>query len=365
MTRTDWWDTGNQQHYKEILLLRHTHVNEKRLRALRRLKVPDISTWQGQYRRNGAPVAGHDGARNELYEVKPDTVWGEAAGKEKLKGIDDNFNELAVSGYHRGSWYPDPPGPTVVARKQLHFQAPNYVIASFHYSLRRLVRAVQRAGAYLEIRDVVLEIERREAGLLYYMICVQLTLDFNGEERVAKKIVQRLYKALSSRASSVDAALETAFADSLAASGRDRKTRPPQPPDTLTQKVLAAIAVEEQYRIAVLDIVDELQDAVGNLARALFSRLRGLPGDRSLVCSDEVYFNNEIMGPRKARMAAQIRPLQLRPPIPIPASCRRSRPPGQGVRDGTGRRKDRARHLAGPDQSVHRARGVRQGLPVV
>ena len=103
VTRTDWWDAGNQQHYKEILLLRHTHVNEKRLRALRRLKVPDISTWQGQYRRNGAPVAGHDGARNELYEVKPDTVWGEAAGKEKLKGIDDNFNELAVSGYHRGS----------------------------------------------------------------------------------------------------------------------------------------------------------------------------------------------------------------------------------------------------------------------
>jgi hypothetical protein len=176
-----------------------------------------------------------------------------------------------------------------------------------------MIRA-RRLPTATEIRDVVLEIERRRPGLLYYMICVKLTLDFNSEDAIAKKVVQRLYKALTSSVSRQQAEIEMAFANSLAAASRDQAP-PPQPP-TLDP---GGFASSPQKRIPhpCIGCCRRTRDAVSSLGQTLFSRLRGLPGDRFLVCCDEVYFNNEIMGPRRARMAEQLRPLQLRPPIPV------------------------------------------------
>jgi hypothetical protein len=277
--------------------------------------VPDISTWQGRYQRRGAVVPGFGNERNELYEVKPDTIWGEINGKRKLQGMEENFVQLGIAGYKYGSWYPDPPGPTRIARKQIGFQHYRYVQESFRFRLDRMERSLRNIGRTLKILGVMLEIERREAGLLYYMICVQMRLDFQGEEAVAKKVVLRLYEAMTTGLIEQQAKLELEFANALAPATRDHKARPPQVPDREAEEALRVMAREEQFQIRKLNLVEELQSSVISLGNTLFSKLRGLPGERFLVCCDEVYFNNEIMNPRKIRLGNILRPLQLRPPL--------------------------------------------------
>src|SRR5262249_26989806 len=148
--------------------------------------------------RNGVPDPKKTGERSELYDVKPDNVWGEIAASEKLKGIKDNFNTLGLTGsYELGTWYPDPAGPGKTARKRIHFEHYGWVVESFKYRLRRLERAARGKGRSLKITDVVLEIERRESAILYYMVCVTMELDFDGEDAMAKKVVQRLYEAMT------------------------------------------------------------------------------------------------------------------------------------------------------------------------
>jgi len=170
VTTTNWWDVGNQHVYRLLLLKRHPDLKEKKLRDLKTLKIPDISTWQGLYLRNGQPAPGPSDKRNELYEIKPDSLWGERDGRAKIRGINDNFKELGLTGYKWGTWYPHPPGPQAIARKQIQFRHYAYVIAGFRYRIRRLESALRTIGRNLKIEQVVLEIERRELGLLYYMV---------------------------------------------------------------------------------------------------------------------------------------------------------------------------------------------------
>jgi hypothetical protein len=47
-TLEEWWDSGNRDAYKVILLQRHRNINERALRNLKTLKVPDYSTWHGK-----------------------------------------------------------------------------------------------------------------------------------------------------------------------------------------------------------------------------------------------------------------------------------------------------------------------------
>jgi hypothetical protein len=312
---TDWWDVGNQHVYRDLLLTRHPELNERKVRELKTLKVPDISTWKARYLRNGVAATGPAGQRSELYEVKPDTIWGERDGRAKLHGIDDNFRELGLTGYKWGTWYPEPPGAQVVARKEIQFRTYEYVIAGFRYRVERMIRSLRNIGRHVRIDGVVLEVERREAGLLYYMICVKLTLDFNGEDYVAKQVLRRLFEALTTGLKAEEAFRELEFAKSLQPASRARTPPGPRPPpDTQTREAIRAIESEGQFLIRALVLVPELANAIALLGNTLFSRLRGLPGQRFIVCSNEVYFRNEILGPRQQQIARQIAPLQVRPP---------------------------------------------------
>ncbi|MGZ8915769.1 MAG: hypothetical protein ACXW6K_13890 [Candidatus Binatia bacterium] len=314
-TLIHWWDVGDKEKYLKMLIKRHPNLSKAELGNLREIRIPDISTWQGLFLRQGQPAPGFDGKRSELYEVKPDNLWGENKGREKIRIINRNYHQLGLTGYKWGTWYPEPPGPLSVARKQIHFRHYAYVIASFHYRIRRMERSLRAIGRNLRVEKVVLEIERRELGLLYYMICVKMTLDFNGEEKVAKKVIQRLFEAMTTGLSEKKAKFELEFANSLEPATRDRKPQVPRPPDQHTREAIRAIESEAEFLIRALNIVPELMNAISSLGQTLFSKLRGLPGERFIVCSDEIYFRNEILGPRKRRLAGQIAPLQVRPPL--------------------------------------------------
>jgi hypothetical protein len=54
-----------------------------------------------------------------------------------------------------------------------------------------------------------------------------------------------------------------------------------------------------------------------SLGQTLFSKLRGLPGERYAVCCDETYLENEIKLPAKIRLSRLLSNLQIRPPIPV------------------------------------------------
>jgi hypothetical protein len=326
-TTEDWWDVADVGIYKALLLKRHLPgIDARKLQDLKTLRVPDISTWKGGYlRRDQVGIVAVTG-RSELYEIKPDTVWGEAAGVEKLRDINQNFADLAIRGYTFGSWYPTPPGPLAVASKQLPFGHFGYVMAGLDYRLRRMESSLKNIGLTLVVRNAVVEIERRQPGLIYYMICVHMSLDFNGEERVAKKVVQRLFEALTSGLSKEQAKIERDFANALSPAGRDRKPRMPTPPDKTTQEAIRAIEAEESFSIRAVDLVEELRDSVASLGQVLFTRLRGLPGERFLVCADQVYFDNEIMARRRMQVENQIRVLQVRPPLIVEYHVARSLP---------------------------------------
>ena len=316
-TREEWWDTGNRDHYKQLLLERHPEINQRKLRDINRLKVPDISTWKGKYQRNKIVDPTQPNDRNELYEIKPDSAWGIAAGLEKTKGMEDNFRELGLRGYKFGSWYPLPSGPQATGVKRVNFFQLPYIAESFAYRLRRMERSMAALGATLRIKDVALEIERRYSGIVYYKLCVKMKLDFNGEEAVARRVVRLLYQALTATAKQEFKLGEMEVAASYRVMGKEGKPVPQPQPDTATQKILKALDSEEQFLVEKIELVPELNTSLESLGLALFSRLRGLPGERFAVCCDETYLENEIKLPAKIHFSRLLQNTLVRPPIPV------------------------------------------------
>jgi len=316
-TKEEWWDTGNRDNYKVILLERHPEINQRKLRSIQRLKVPDMSTWKGRHQRRGIVDPSHPNDRNELYEIKPDSIWGVAAGLEKLQGMENNFRELGLRGYAFGSWYPAPPGPRATATKRVHFFQLPYIAESFAYRLRRMERAMRALGATLSITDVALQIERRYAGILFYSLCVTMTLDFSGEEAVARRVIRRLYQALTATMKEEQRLKEMEIAASYRRMDKTGKPLPIPQPDQGTQKLLDALDAEERFQVEKITLVPELEASLSSLGQALFSRLRGLPGERYVVCCDETYLENEIKLPQKVRLSKLLRNLEVRPPIPV------------------------------------------------
>jgi hypothetical protein len=318
-TKEEWWDSGNQQHYKMVLLERHKDLNEDKLRRLKTLRVPDISTWGGLYQRNGVPAQTYTNPRNEFYEVKPDSVWGVLAGAEKLRDIRQNMSELALRDYKEGIWYPHPDGPRTVARKEVPIKLMPMVWESLRYRIRRMQRSLANIGLTLNVRDIVLDVERRAPALLFYLVCIKMEIDFQGEEAIAKRIVRRLYDALTTGAERDRIAAEREFAECLKASGHNGAppSPAPLPIDEAGRRAVRAMEQEEKFGIRAKDIVEELKSSVAQLGEALFTRLRGLPGEQYIVCCDETYFYQQIFPHRYARVQNQLAPLQLRPPVPI------------------------------------------------
>jgi hypothetical protein len=319
-TREEWWDTGNRDNYKAILLERHSEINEQKLRGINKLKVPDISTWKGKYQRNKIIDPSQPDERNELYEIKPDSAWGIAAGIEKMKGMEDNFRDLGLRGYKFGSWYPAPPGNNVTARKEIPFIQLRYIAESFDYRLRRMERSMTVLGATLRIKSVMLEVERRYSGVLYYKICVKMTLDFNGAENVARRVIRRLYQGLTATLKEEQRLRELELGESYRIMDSKGKPVPePQPPPA-DQKILKGLDTEEKFLIEKITLVDELENSVRSLGQALFTRLRGLPGERFIVCCDDIYYENEIRQPAKVRLSRALQKAQVRLPIGLQAS---------------------------------------------
>lgn len=274
-TREEWWDTGNRDHYKVILLERHPEINQDKLRDLKRLKIPDISTWNGKYQRNKIVDPTQPDNRNELYEIKPDSIWGIAAGLEKLKVMEENLRYLGVRGYKFGSWYPIPPGSQATGRKRVYFFQLFYIARSFEYRLRRMERSMAALGATLRITDVAMEVERRYSGILYYKLCVRMTLDFNGEETVARRVVKLLYQALTATRKLEDRLSEMEVAASYRVMGKDGRPVPQPNPDPATREILKALDNEEQFKVEKINLIPELESSLTSLGQALFTKLRG------------------------------------------------------------------------------------------
>jgi len=314
-TLEEWWDTGNKHNYIAILLLRHKDIIEKRLRSIQPLRIPDISTWGGRYQRNKAVDPAFPDERNELYEIKPDSAWGILEGIKKTKEIEDSHRLLGLRGYKFGSWYPSPPGSRVVATKPVYFYHLQYVAESFAFRLRRIERSIHNLGATLHIKGVGLDIERRTSGLIYYKLCVTMSLDFAGEVAIAKRVVRRLYQALTASSKEERKKWELEVAASYAPMDANGKPVPEPAPDVMAQRVLKALDLEEQFLVEKIELIDELHSSLSALGQTLFSKLRGLPGDRFAVCCDETYMENEIKLPQRVRLQRLLQNLQVRPPL--------------------------------------------------
>jgi hypothetical protein len=108
--------------------------------------------------------------------------------------LDRNLVALGVTGYKFGTWYPAPPGEKAIATKVVYFYHLQYVAESFGFRLERMERSIANLGATLKIKGIGLDIERRTSGIIYYKLCVKMSLDFAGEVAMAKRVVKRLYK---------------------------------------------------------------------------------------------------------------------------------------------------------------------------
>ncbi|WP_219507175.1 hypothetical protein [Nonomuraea ceibae] len=306
----DWWDVGEIS-YAAVLSTRHKgKVTFEALRADRNLPRPDISTFNGPRVSRffsfgfttvtkappiGPPPPG--GGRSEIYEIKPRNHRGEADALQKLVDVEASYVRHRISGiYSRGTTYP------FLVVKEIPLECK--FIAVWRYLMNLWLAPLKIAIASIDI-----EVQRRHPGVLLYRICVTLDgperLTQDEADRVANFAVRMLLEVNTLGASAEAKSATKAITESLQPA--DPKATPPRQ----TSPVVAGKDLSKTPYLSIVadSIVDEMRDGLAAIRDSMYSRLIGAPGERYFLCCDEAYYANAIEGPKRARLASQIRML--------------------------------------------------------
>jgi hypothetical protein len=325
-------DTGSLEEYKKCLRFRHPlEVNQTVLARRNDLKIPDMSTWHGEYRERTMGIshlAGNkQGQRNEHYEIKPDNTVNEKRGQEKLDRISLDYGDLGLTkarlrpGYDRGAWYPpearrpSPPGrgPGVWTRK-IYFIQPLSVARSLQHKLRRWEKKLSSVlGAPLCVQGFWLDVKRPQTGLLLYKICFDLEVPDDAteafEDALAAKLVRLVYEHLLIGRAVEEQKKELAFVDTLRTL-RARSDARSTKHDPKVNAMRRALDDESKFQVTFGAMVDELRPLREQLRQVLLTRTRGIPGEIYLICCDQTYFQQEVMSVRTRILERNVRLLQ-------------------------------------------------------
>lgn len=307
----DFFDKGSLADYKTALKLRHPlEVDRRTLDARNDLKIPDISTWHGEFRERvyGVSSQAKVGNRNEHYEIKPYNTAGTDAGRKKLDNITRNNRDLLLTRvrlldetYVRGDWYPPEarPGHAKPNARRIRFKQAALAIRALQHKLQRWSAVMKSMGLQVVVMDLWIEVVRHQPGLLQYMICFEIEFDDDASEdfenAFAAKLVRLVYEHLMVGFTDEQRRKEVAYLDTLRPV-RSRSNRGRTGAQEHRVAVMNRAADQEaRYEIdTVGKIVDEIKPLVEQLRVSLATRSRGLPGDLFLISADETYFRQEI-----------------------------------------------------------------------
>jgi hypothetical protein len=319
----NFFDTGNLQDYKQLLKNRHPlEVDRNELDKRGDFKVPDISTWQGDFRERilGISVL-HDKGRNEHYEIKPDNDGGTAAGELKLARITKDNRDLTLTQklaalgldpYKRGVWYP--PEAKAFKPRKVHFTSNIVMMRGLQHKLRRWSQIMRNMGLTMQVHDIWIDVVRRRSGLLQYRICFELETDDDAtdafEDALAAKLVRVVYEYLTIGLTLAQRNDEFKFVDAL-------RRQPPLPKpgapaqDPKIPLIQAALDKEEKFEMTAKPLLTELEPLTELLRATLLTRHRAMPGDIFLVACDETYFQQEVTDVRTKLFAGRVQMLRM------------------------------------------------------
>ena len=174
------------------------------------LKIPDISTWHGEFRERiyGESIQTKVGERNELYEIKPLSDTGTHDGLKKLSEIRQNNRDLLLTRarlaepYVRGTWYPPEarPGYPKPNRRKIEFKQEVLKLRGLQHRLERWSAIMKSMGLHVVVKDLWIDVARQHPGLLQYLICFEIEFDDDASEdfknAFAAKLVRVVYEYL-------------------------------------------------------------------------------------------------------------------------------------------------------------------------
>lgn len=304
----DFFDRGSLPDYKNLLRNRHPlEVDRKELGARRDIKIPDISTWQGDFRERVAGVSitgNHDpGTRNEHYEVKPDNDGGRYKGITKLDAIGKNNVDLKLTarllgaGYNRGTWYPSEAREIPARPRRIHFTDSALRLRSFLFRLNRWTATTKALGLTMVVEDIYIEVKRRRPGLLEYRLCIEMLFDDDATDTFQRSIWAKVCRLLYEHLLAPATELDLRFLNSLVPIGK--RSGPPGTPDPNVATAEAALTKADRFETTIVHLVEEIKPLYEQLRATLLTRCRGMPGDVFIVASDEAYFQQEVVEQRK------------------------------------------------------------------
>jgi hypothetical protein len=310
----DWWDLLSKQSYADVLSKRHKgKPNFAALMADKDLPWPDLSTFNGPsilrfafgdaLMRPPVDAPKRRPGRSEIYEIKPNNRRGKVSGLKKLFDVEESYDRHRIPGiYRRGIQYP------AAFKKTIYFETP--YLKMFRYLV---TLALKPLG--VSVLSVAIEVERTDAGVLLYKICVDLEGADNYQKdpawvlaNFAVRMLWRVHTAFEKQ-EVVDAA--AALSEALE----------PDDPAIDPRRVEWIIAGRDFRKVPyltlkIIKMVTELESRVSAIRDAMYSRLIGAPGDRFFLCSDEAWYRANIGTAGAQKVAAQIKLLTVGSGLP-------------------------------------------------
>lgn len=298
----DWWDTVDKASYCAMLSRRHKRLNYAELLGEKKLRWPDLSTFDGPrvlyfafggaLRRPPMLVPKPKGGRSEIYEIKPDNARGRKDAVDKLVDVETSYATRGIAGiYQRGQAYP------MLFSKRIELEEAQAKL--FRYLANLYLRAI---GA--EVVSVHLSLNRPESGALLYKICVTLRgLDEAQRETVwvaANFAVRTLHRVAASTATAeIRAALEQCLL----------RAEPVEGPAFTPERLPWVIAGKDFRQTPYLQlrpeaIADEIRPQLAGIQAAMYSRLVGAPGERYLLCCDAPWLLANMIVPGRVQERA-------------------------------------------------------------
>lgn len=288
----DWWDEGplteRATSYRAILAARKHRLNAGQLDELALGKIPDLLTYRGFTAGELAQGAAGRGSRHEFYEIKPRSVSGILKGTEKVVWLTVAYAKKGLP-YVSGSLYPRqfyPPSGVA--------ELPMLMIDKRHQNDWIWARDVIKKRSRLNKADLVLEVRPAPGldGLLLYRICVKLE-DDDDEERKDSQVIQTARELVNSFVMSAVAGKPKEVAWEMGAVGRALEPVLLEGPRGRSEAFVPWRPPPVLFPMIDVDLVTGptvLRPRLPALRDAVNTRRLALPGDRLMLCCDEVFW---------------------------------------------------------------------------
>jgi hypothetical protein len=298
----DWWDTVDKDSYAKVLAKRHRKPDYQYWMDVKRLKMPDLSTFDGPavlgFGIRPPPIEYpiRKQGRREIYEIKPHNDRGLKDAQDKLAAVEQSYGDAGLGDvYRRGRVYP------FATTKRIDLKSRFQKIFTYLMNLFLASLKVKVSGIYIELH-------RPEAGVLLYKFCVDLEGMENASREEVRVVASFAIRILSELNTLGERPQIQAAVKSIALS-----LVPDELPYKSPQEVRWLYAGHDfrttpYLQIRSVRIADELAPQLNGIRDTMYSRLIGVPGERYFICADKNWYraNIELPGRIRARQVARI-----------------------------------------------------------